>query len=100
MKKTLRSSTLAPARVALGTAALLMATAGSDTSFGQQKAAIGAGGIPVAPTGLANRPLPKLPMEFDTGEGQRIRVTAYVTGLENPWTVAWLPDGSMKFLGK
>ena len=50
---------------------------------------------PVAPTGLANRPLPKLPMEFDTGEGQRIRVTAFVTGLENPWTVAWLPDGAM-----
>jgi len=50
---------------------------------------------PVAPTGLANRPLPKLPMEFDTGEGQRIRVTAVATGLENPWTVAWLPDGAM-----
>src|ERR1051325_1353288 len=62
--------------------------------FGQQTVPF-ANGIPVAPTGLANRPLPKLPMEFDTGEGQRIRVTAFVTGLENPWTVAWLPDGTM-----
>src|SRR6476646_3828036 len=51
--------------------------------------------IPVAPTGLANRPLPKLPMEFDTAEGQRIRVVAVVRGLTYPWSMAFLPDGSM-----
>src|SRR5215510_13769204 len=51
--------------------------------------------IPVAPTGLADRPLPKLPMEFDTAEGQRIRVVAVARGLTYPWSMAFLPDGSM-----
>jgi aldose sugar dehydrogenase len=51
--------------------------------------------IPVAPTGLANRPLPKLPMEFDTGEGQRIRVVLVAKGLTYPWSMAFLPDGAM-----
>src|ERR1051325_2249561 len=51
--------------------------------------------IPVAPTGLADRPLPKLPMEFDTGEGQRIRVSVVARGLTYPWSMAFLPDGSM-----
>ena len=52
-------------------------------------------GIPVAPEGLAHRPLPKLPMEFDTGEGQRIRVVAVARGIESPFGAAFLPDGSM-----
>jgi len=52
-------------------------------------------GIPLAPDGLAHRPLPKLPMEFDTGEGQRIRVVAVARGLESPFSAAFLPDGSM-----
>ena len=51
--------------------------------------------IPVAPTGLAGRKLPKLPLEFDTGEGQKIRVVAVTTSLEYPWSAAFLPDGSM-----
>ena len=72
----------------------LVAAAGSQVVLGQKKVPMSPIGIPVAPTGLANRPLPKLPMEFDTGEGQRIRVTAWITGLENPWTIAFLPDGA------
>jgi aldose sugar dehydrogenase len=76
-------------------ALLVAVAAGSAVGVAQQKVPMTPIGIPVAPTGLANRPLPKLPMEFDTAEGQRIRVTAFVTGLENPWTVAWLPDGAM-----
>ncbi|HWF09573.1 MAG TPA: PQQ-dependent sugar dehydrogenase [Bryobacteraceae bacterium] len=51
--------------------------------------------IPVAPTGLANRPLPKLPMTFDTGEGQKIRVVAVTTALEYPFSAVFLPDGAM-----
>jgi glucose/arabinose dehydrogenase len=51
--------------------------------------------IPVAPNGLAGRKLPKLPIEFDTGEGQRIRVVAVTRDLEYPWSAAFLPDGSM-----
>ena len=68
----------------------LIAVAGSQVGFAQQKVPMAPGGFPVAPQGLANRPLPKLPMEFDTGEGQRIRVTAFATGLENPWTITFL----------
>jgi glucose/arabinose dehydrogenase len=51
--------------------------------------------IPVAPTGLAGRKLPKLPLEFDTAEGQRIRVVAVTRALEYPWSLAFLPDGNM-----
>src|SRR5580658_7991271 len=51
--------------------------------------------IPVAPTGLAGRKLPKLPLEFDTAEGQRIRVVAVTRALEYPWSLAFLPDGSL-----
>ena len=72
-------------------AALLLATA---ALYSQQNVPF-ANGIPVAPQGLANRPLPKLPMEFDTGEGQRIRVTAVTRALEFPFSIAFLPDGTM-----
>lgn len=51
--------------------------------------------IPVPPEGLAHRKLPALPLEFDTAEGQRIRVTAVTRALEYPWSLAFLPDGSM-----
>ena len=55
--------------LAVGLIAMLGAQAGSA----QQKVPF-AGGIPVAPLGLANKPLPKLPMEFDTGEIGRAHV--------------------------
>jgi glucose/arabinose dehydrogenase len=51
--------------------------------------------IPVAPTGLADRPLPKLPMEFDTGEGMRIRVVLVTKGLTYPFSLAFIPEGAM-----
>jgi glucose/arabinose dehydrogenase len=72
----------------------LVATTGSQVLWSQQKVEM-QNNIPVAPRGLANRPLPRLPMEFDTGEGQRIRVSAVTRTLENPFSLAFLPDGSM-----
>jgi len=51
--------------------------------------------IPVAPTGLAGKPLPDKPVDFNTGEGQRIRVSVLAKGLANPWSLAFLPDGTM-----
>src|SRR5260221_9432859 len=51
--------------------------------------------MPVAPTGLASRSLPDKPMEFDTAEGQRIRVVVAAKGLTYPWSLAFLPDGRM-----
>jgi glucose/arabinose dehydrogenase len=75
----------------LGSFTLLLA---ATIVFAQQKVPF-QNGIPLAPTGLAHRPLPKLPMEFDTGEGQRIRVVAVTAGLEYPFSATFLPDGSM-----
>lgn len=51
--------------------------------------------IPVAPTGLVHRALPDHPVEFDTAEGQKIRVVVVTKALEYPWSAAFLPDGSM-----
>jgi glucose/arabinose dehydrogenase len=71
----------------------LVATIGSQVGRGQQAVPF-KGGIPVAPLGLANRPLPDKPLEFDTGEGQRIRVVAVTKGLSFPWSLTFLPDPS------
>src|SRR5262245_7139160 len=51
--------------------------------------------IPVAPTGIDDRPLPKLPLELDTAGVHRIRVLAVARGFTYPWSLAFLPDGVM-----
>ena len=51
--------------------------------------------VPVAPRGLAGHKLPDKPVEYDTGEGQRIRVSAVTRSLEYPWSLTFLPDGAM-----
>jgi glucose/arabinose dehydrogenase len=51
--------------------------------------------IPVAPTGLSGKPLPSNPVNYDTAEGQKIRVSVIARGLTNPFSIAFLPDGSM-----
>ena len=73
---------------------LLLVAAASYAGSGQQKVPF-ENGIPVAPKGLAGRPLPSKPLEFDTGEGQRIRVVVLTRGLQYPWALAFLPDGTM-----
>ena len=47
--------------------------------------------IPVAPTGLAARPLPDHPVEFDTAEGQKIRVVVVTKALEYPLASRFFP---------
>ena len=64
-------------------AALGTVTFGIHARAGQQKVEF-RGGIPVAPSGLAGHKLPAQPVEFDTGEGQRIRVSAVTRALEYP----------------
>ncbi|HXP87106.1 MAG TPA: PQQ-dependent sugar dehydrogenase [Bryobacteraceae bacterium] len=77
-------------------ALLLAATAGSLLAPAQQKVPFDPRfNIPVPPEGLAHRKLPDLPLEFDTAEGQRIRVVAVTRALEYPWSLAFLPDGTM-----
>ncbi len=51
--------------------------------------------IPVAPSGIPAVPLPDKPMEFDTAEGQKIRVVVVAKGLSNPWGMVFLPGGNM-----
>jgi glucose/arabinose dehydrogenase len=52
-------------------------------------------GIPVAPQGLANRPLGNGPFEYATGEGQDIRVTVVTKDLSFPYSMVFLPDGTL-----
>ena len=86
MKKTQVSLAVGIAAAALSVAATAV--------LAQQKVPF-QNGIPVAPRGLAGRTLPDKAMEFDTGEGQRIRVTAVTKALEYPWSLTFLPDGAM-----
>ena len=73
---------------------LLIGTMGAAVGLGQQQAPF-RNNIPVAPRGLAGRPLPDAPMAFDTAEGQRIHVAIVTRALSYPWSLAFLPDGSV-----
>lgn len=53
------------------------------------------GGIPVAPEGIANRPLPDGPFEYPTAEGQDIRVVVLTKALEYPYAIEFLPEGTI-----
>lgn len=61
----------------------------------QQAVPRGRGGTPVAPTGIPAVPLPDKPLEFDTAEGQKIRVVVVARGMSSPWSMVWLPGGDM-----
>src|SRR5260370_31526946 len=45
-------------------------------------------GVPVPPLGAG-------PFVLDTAEQHKIRVTVVTKGLAHPWSLAFLPDGSM-----
>jgi len=45
-------------------------------------------GLPVPPLGVG-------PFEFDTAEKHKIRVSVVTKGLSHPWSLVFLPDGSM-----
>ena len=53
------------------------------------------GGIPVAPTGVDNKPLGQGPFEYKTAEGMDIRVVVVARGIKYPTAMAFLPDGDM-----
>jgi len=53
------------------------------------------GGIPVAPSGLADKPLADGPFDYATGEGQNIRVTVLTKALSYPFTLTFLPDSTL-----
>ena len=47
------------------------------------------------PIGLPVPPLGAGPFVFDTAEAHRIRVSVVTKGLSHPWSLAFLPDGSL-----
>jgi glucose/arabinose dehydrogenase len=47
------------------------------------------------PIGVRYPPLGDGPWVFDTAEQHRLRVVVVTKGLVNPWSMTWLPDGSM-----
>src|SRR5687767_12542413 len=53
------------------------------------------GGIPVAPTGIANQALGAGPWTYATAEGMNIKVEIVVRGIEYPMAMTFLPDGGM-----
>jgi glucose/arabinose dehydrogenase len=86
----MRGARIVGATVIAGT--LLVALAG--TASAQQNVPF-RGGIPVAPSGIADKPLPNGPYEYATAEGQDIRVVVVTKELEFPYSLAFLPDGTL-----
>jgi len=87
------------ARIArLVTFALSFTTLGivllSTSGAAQQKVPF-RGDTPIAPSGIPKVSLPDQPVVYDTAEGQRIRVVVHTAGLSHPWSLAFLPDGTM-----
>ncbi len=76
--------------VALGAAALW-----ASGLQAQQKVPMNPGGFPVAPTGVADNPLPEGPFEYRTAEGMDIRVEVVARDIEYPMALTFLPDRSM-----
>ncbi|WP_428100017.1 PQQ-dependent sugar dehydrogenase [Candidatus Rariloculus sp.] len=90
MKARFARRDMALLRIPALLAALLIAPAGiaqQDVPFNF--------GIPLAPLGLANQPLPDGPFMFKTGEDMDIRVVIVTNEIEFPWSLAFLPDGDM-----
>jgi glucose/arabinose dehydrogenase len=74
--------------------ALLAASVCSPLALAQREVPFRMG-IPVAPAGLADKPLADGPFDYATGEGQNIRVTVLTKALSYPYALAFLPDGTL-----
>ena len=73
---------------------LIVVTATSVAVVGQAPAGRGRGAAP-APIGVPREPLGEGPWILDTAEQHKVRVSVVAKGLVNPWSMAWLPDGSI-----
>ena len=54
-----------------------------------------AGGAPAPPMGIPREPLGNGPWNYAVAEGVKLRVSVVTKGLQNPWDLEFLPDGSM-----
>jgi glucose/arabinose dehydrogenase len=73
---------------------LLAASVCSPLAFAQREVPFRMG-IPVAPSGLADKPLADGPFDYETGEGQNIRVTVLTKALSYPFSQTFLPDSTL-----
>lgn len=71
--------------VALGIASVLL---GMSASMAAENTP------PQRPNGLQINPVGQGPFYYDTAEGMDIRVRVIARGLDHPWSINWLPDGS------
>jgi glucose/arabinose dehydrogenase len=78
----------------LGLGLALTAVGAAPSAFAQRTVPF-QNGIPVAPKGLANKSLGNGPFTYATGEGQDIRVVVVTKELSFPFSMAFLPDGTM-----
>ncbi len=64
---------------------------------GRQGAAGRAGGPPgpPPPSGIQREPLGDGPWTYRVAEGVRLKVSVVTRGLQNPWNLVFMPDGSM-----
>jgi aldose sugar dehydrogenase len=53
------------------------------------------GGVPIAPTGIADNPLPEGPFRYRTAEGMDIRVEVVARDIEYPMALTFLPNSDM-----
>ena len=75
-------------------AVLTLCVATSALVFTQQRGA-GPAPAPAAPLGVPVAALGDGPWVIDTAEQHKLRLSVVTKGLANPWSLAWLPDGSM-----
>jgi len=84
--------------VAVGLVALTALVSAQQPPAGRQGAAGRAGGAPPGPPppqGIPRDPLGDGPWTYRVAEGVRLKVSVVTKGLQNPWNLVFMPDGSM-----
>jgi glucose/arabinose dehydrogenase len=84
--------------VAVGLIALTALVSAQQPPAGRQGAAGRAGGAPPGPPppqGIPRDPLGDGPWTYRVAEGVRLKVSVVTKGLQNPWNLVFMPDGSM-----
>src|SRR5688572_22553453 len=83
---------------AVGLIALTALASAQQPPAGRQGAAGRAGGAPPGPPppqGIPRDPLGDGPWTYRVAEGVRLKVSVVTKGLQNPWNLVFMPDGSM-----
>jgi glucose/arabinose dehydrogenase len=84
--------------VAAGLVVLTALVSAQQPPAGRQGAAGRAGGAPPGPPppqGIPRDPLGDGPWTYRVAEGVRLKVSVVTKGLQNPWNLVFMPDGSM-----